>query len=164
MEIKKQAEMKSCLRPVPNVLVSCRGTDGRDNALAVGYCCNCSFDPPMVMVGIVPSRFSYSLIKESGCFVVNIPEKNYKEVFDFLGSKSGRDLDKLAEMNVRLEEAKMIDAPLLADCPVNIECKIVDSIVTGSHEMFAGRIEYVHARKDLLKEDGCIDHSSIDLL
>jgi flavin reductase (DIM6/NTAB) family NADH-FMN oxidoreductase RutF len=69
---KKNAKKRSCLQPVPKVLVSCRGLDGEDNVLAVVCCCNCSYDPPMVMVGIVPTRYSYKMIKESGCFVVNL--------------------------------------------------------------------------------------------
>jgi flavin reductase (DIM6/NTAB) family NADH-FMN oxidoreductase RutF len=118
----------------------------------------------MVMVGIVPSRHSYKTIKESGCFVVNIVEKDYKETFDYLGSHSRKDEDKLAKMNVRLEEAEKINAPILADCPVNIECKIVDSIVTGSHEMFVATIERIHANSDLIDAKGEIDFSKIDLL
>jgi flavin reductase (DIM6/NTAB) family NADH-FMN oxidoreductase RutF len=65
---KKEASKRGALQPSPKVLVSCRGLDGEDNALAVAYCGNCSYDPPMVMVGIVPSRYSYQMIKESGCF------------------------------------------------------------------------------------------------
>ena len=160
---KKTALKKGALQPAPKVLVSCR-LNGEDNALAVGYCGNCSFDPPMVMVGIVPSRYSYHMIKESGCFVVNLPEKNYKEEFDYLGSVSKRDCDKLAEKNIALSEAEMIDCPMLSDCRVNIECTIVDSIMTGSHEMFIGKVEKVHADEALLDEDGKIDFSKVDLL
>ncbi len=161
---KKEANNKSCLQPVPKVLVSCRGLDGENNALAVAYCCNCSFDPPMVMVGIVPSRYSYKMIKESGSFVVNLVSKENKEVFDYLGSHSKRDEDKLAKMNVKLSDGVKVNAPILDDCPVNIECSIVDSIVTGSHEMFVGKIEYVHADSKLLDEKGNIDFSQLDLL
>ncbi len=161
---KKEAPIKPCLQPRPNVLVSCRNAEGEDNALAIAYCCNCSFDPPMLIVGVTPSRYSYKMIKESGCFVVNLVEKDYKEIFDYLGSHSKRNEDKLAKMNVRLEEAQKINAPILADCPVNIECKIVDSIRTGSHEMFVATIEHVHANSDLLDEKGDIDFSKLDLL
>lgn len=161
---KKTALNKGALQPSPKVLVSCRGKNGEDNALAVGYCGNCSFDPPMVMVGIVPSRYSYHLIKESGCFVVNLPEKNYAEEFDYLGSVSKRDCDKLSEKNISLSESEIINCPMLSDCPVNIECTIVDSIMTGSHEMFIGKVERVHAREDLVDENGKIDFSKVDLL
>lgn len=162
--IKTEAQKKSCLQPAPKVLVSCRGLDGEENVLAVAYCGNCSYDPPMVMVGIVPSRYSYKLIKESGCFVVNLVDTDYQKEFDYLGSHSKRDGDKLEAMKIKLTDGEKVKAPILTDCPVNIECTIVDSIVTGSHEMFIGRVEYVHADKNLLNADGSIDFSKISLL
>lgn len=159
-----KVKITPCLQPSPKTLVSCRNAKGEDNALAVGYCCNCSFDPPMIMVGIVPSRYSYDMIKASGFFVVNLPAKDNKELFDYLGSNSGRDGDKLAAVGAKVREAEKIDAPILDDCPVNIECKIVGSIKTGSHEMFAGEILRVHADEKLVNEDGGIDFSKADLL
>ena len=161
---KKEANLKPVLQPSPKVLVSCRGNNGEDNVLAVAYCCNCSFVPPMLMVGIVPSRYSYKLIKESGCFVANLTDKSYKESFDYLGSHSKRDIDKLAAANIKLSEGIKINAPILQDCPVNIECTIVSSIVTGSHEMFVGKIEYIHADEHLLDTEGNIDFSQIEFL
>jgi len=161
---KKEAKMKSCLQPAPKVLVSCRGINGENNVLAVGYCGNCSYDPPMVMVGIVPSRYSYKLIKESGCFVVNLVDRSYKKTFDYLGSHSKRDEDKLAIMNVKLQDGKKVNAPFLPNCPVNIECTVVNSIVTGSHEMFIGKIEYVHADAEITDAEGNIDFSKINFI
>lgn len=161
---KTRANIKSCLQPQPKILVSCRGKNGENNALAVAYCCNCSYDPPMVMVGIVPTRHSYKMIKETGCFVVNLVSRDYKDVFEYLGSISGKDENKLSRMNVRLSEGLKVNAPILEDCPVNIECKAVDSIVTGSHEMFVGKIEYVHADKKIVNSEGEIDFSQIAFL
>lgn len=161
---KTEANKKGSLQPSPKVLVSCRGLDGEENVLAVGYCGNCSYDPPMVMVGIVPSRYSYKLIKESGCFVVNLPSKDYLETFNYLGQNSKRDGDKIKKMNVQLENGVKVNAPIMSDCPVNIECSIVDSIVTGSHEMFVGKIEYVHVNDDLIDDEKNIDFSKIDLI
>ncbi|NLX92544.1 MAG: flavin reductase family protein [Clostridiales bacterium] len=161
---KREAQKKGSLQPTPRVLVSCRGLDGEDNVLALAYCCNCSFDPPMLMVGIVPSRYSYDLIKKSGCFVVNLVDKEYKETFDYLGSTSKRDEDKLNIAKVRLEDGKVVNAPLLSDCPVNIECTIVDSILTGSHEMFVGKVEYVHSDTTITDDEGKIDFSKIDFV
>ena len=161
---KKQGNFKSCLQPAPKILVSCRGLNGENNVLAVAYCGNCSYDPPMVMVGIVPSRYSYQMIKESGCFTVNLVDKNYKEIFDYLGSHSKRDENKLDIMQVNMGEGIKVNAPILPDCPVNIECKVVDSIVTGSHEMFIGKIEYVHADAKLVDNEGNIDFSQINFI
>ncbi|MBE5883847.1 MAG: flavin reductase family protein [Lachnospiraceae bacterium] len=161
---KKEANKIGSLRPTPKVLVSCRGLNGEENALAVAYCGNCSFDPPMLMVGIVPSRYSYQMIKESGCFVVNVTAKEYEETFNYLGSVSRRDEDKLEKMNVKRADGTVVNAPILTDCPVNIECTVVDSIITGSHEMFVGKVEYVHADESLINENGDIDYSKINLL
>lgn len=161
---KAIVNMKSCLQPAPKVLVSCRDKNGRNNALAVGYCGNCSYDPPMVMVGIVPSRFSYQMIKDTGCFVVNLVSTDQKEMFDYLGSHSGRDEDKLAKLGASVANGDKVNAPLLTDCPVNIECTVVDSIVTGSHEMFVGKVEAVHADSDLINGKGEIDFTKINLL
>ena len=165
-EIMSKIEIakKGALKPMPKVLVSCRDKEGRNNALAVAYCGNCSYDPPMVMVGIVPSRCSYNMIKESGCFVVNLASKDNKEMFDYLGSKSLNDVDKFADFGVKWSDGDVVNAPILDDCPVNIECTIVDSIMTGSHEMFVGKVEKVHAAEAVLNDKQEIDESKLNLL
>jgi len=81
-----------------------------------------------------------------------------------MGSHSKRDVDKIKTMDVRLQDGTKVAAPILLDCPVNIECTIVDSIMTGSHEMFIGKIEYVHANTDLLDEKGNLIFSKIDFM
>ncbi|OJF76851.1 MAG: flavin oxidoreductase [Treponema sp. CETP13] len=160
---KKEAIKKGALQPCPKVIVSSRLGEEED-ALVVAYCGNCSFAPPMVMVGIVPSRYSYHMIKESGCFVVNLPGKDFKAEYDYLGKVSRRDEDKLKVKNIKTENGDVVNAPLLSDCPVNIECTVVDSIMTGSHEMFIGKVEKVHAPADFLNKNDSIDFSKIDLI
>jgi flavin reductase (DIM6/NTAB) family NADH-FMN oxidoreductase RutF len=164
MTEKKPAAFKSALNPKTPVLVSCRSRDGRNNALVVVYACNCSYDPPMIMVGIVPSRYSHGIVKETGVFVANLVPKSMRDAFNYLGSHSGRDEDKLAKLGLRLGEAVKVKAPILLDCPVSIECTVVSTIVTGSHEMFIGRIEHVHADSGLVNAEGEIDWSAIDFL
>lgn len=161
---KAEAQARSVLNPKPPLLVSCRGTDGRDNALVVVYGGNCSFDPPSVMVGIVPSRYSYHIVKETGCFVVNITPPEMKDAYDYLGSHSGRDEDKLKKIGVRTRDGVKVNAPVLIDCPINIECTVTGSVMTGSHEMFIGKIEYVHADREILDEKGAIDWSMVRFL
>ena len=159
---KIEANLRTCLQPTPKVIVSCRDSEGNNNALAVAYCCNCSYDPPMIMVGIVPSRHSYRIIKDTGIFVVNVPSKDEKKIFDYLGSHSGRDEDKFSALSLKTEEGKEVNAPLLTDCPICIECRVEASVLTGSHEMFAGKIERIHVDEYLVDEKGNIDYSKID--
>ena len=159
---KIEIAKKGALKPAPRVIVSVRDKEGRNNALAVGYCGNCSYDPPMVMVGVVPSRFSYKMFKETDSFVVNVPVMENKELFDYMGSVSGRDEDKFA--NVNWNDGDVVNAPILDDCPINIECTIVDSIMTGSHEMFVGKVEKVHADESCLNDDNQIDDTKLQLI
>ena len=153
-----------CMQPVPKTLVSCRDKDGRNNALVVGFIANVSLDPAMVMVGIVPSRYSYHMVKESGCFVVNLPAKGYEKEYNYLGSKSGRDEDKFAAMNIKWTDAEYVNAPILTDCPVSIECSVVESIQPGSHELFIGKVEAVHADEEYLDQNGNILWNKINLM
>lgn len=81
-------------------------------------------NPPMVMVGIVPEHDSYQLIKESGEFVINIPTKGFEKEYYYLGSKSGRDKDKFAALNLEWENVTKVNAPLLSACPLSVECKV----------------------------------------
>ena len=153
-----------CMQPVPKTLVSCRDKEGRNNALVVGFAANVSLDPVMVMVGIVPSRYSHHMVKESGCFVINLPKKGYEKEYNYLGSKSGRDEDKFAAMDIQWADAEYVNAPILTDCPVSIECSVVDSMQPGTHELFIGKVEAVHVDEEYLDEKGNILWNKIDLM
>ena len=153
-----------CMQPVPQTIVSCRDKDGNNNALVVGFTANVSLDPAMVMVGIVPTRYSYHMVKESGCFVINLPKKSFKKEYDYLGSKSGRDGDKFKALGLKWEDATYVNAPILSDCPISIECSVVDSITPGTHELFIGQVEAVHADEEYLDENGNIQWDKIDLM
>lgn len=162
--MKVEASKVNSIPVKPNIIVTVRDKKGNDNALVVAYCGNCSYDPPMIMMGIVPSRYSHHMIKENGCFVAHLVDKSQTELFECCGSKSGRDSDKLKDYNVKLIDGVKVNAGVIPACPVAIECTVVGSIKTGSHEMFIGRVEYVHANKEHLKENGQIDLSKLNLI
>lgn len=98
------------IRPAPNTIVSCRDKDGKNNALVVGFVSNASIAPPMVMIGIVPERFSYHMIKETGVFVINLPGKGFEKEYGYLGSKSGRAGDKFEALSLEWEEGASLPA------------------------------------------------------
>ena len=153
-----------CMQPVPRTIVSCRDKEGRNNALVVGFAANVSLDPVMVMVGIVPTRYSHHMVKETGCFVINLPGKNFQKEYNVLGSRSGRDEDKFAALGLNWQEATYVNAPILTDCPVSIECSVVQSIMPGTHELFIGKVEAVHVDEAYLDANGSILWDKIELL
>lgn len=162
--MKVEAMKKNALSPMPKIVVTVRDKDGNDNALVVGYCGNCSFDPPMISVGIVPSRHSYHMIKENGSFVAHLLDESQSELYKCCGFESGKDGNKLKKHNVQLSDAKKVNAAIIDACPVAIECSVVDSIMTGSHELFIGKIEYVHAEENVVNEKGMVDISKLNLI
>ena len=162
--MKKEANKIPALWPVPKAIVSVRDKDGRDNALVVGFAANVSIDPPMVMIGIVPTRFSYHMIKENPCFVINLPGKDFQKEYDYLGSQSGQNGDKFAALGLKTEEASFVNAAILSDCLVNIECSVVESSKPGTHELFIGKVEAAHCDEEYLDERGNILWDKLDLL
>ena len=162
--LKTASNAALCLRPVPQTIVSCRDKDGKNNALVVGFTANVSLDPAMVMVGVVPTRYSHHMIKEGGCFVVNLPAKSFKKEYDYLGSRSGRDEDKFEALNLQWKDADYVNAPILTDCPVSIECSVVESVTPGTHELFIGKVQAVHVAEEYLDSAGNILWDKMNLL
>lgn len=163
--MKKEVTPKGpCIRPMPSLIVSCRDKDGRNNALVVGFGCNVSKNPAMVMIGIVPTRFSYHMVKESGEFVINIPAKGFEEEYHYLGYNSGKNEDKFAVLNLAWEDGEKVNAPMLTACPVTIECKVVESLKPGTHELFIASVEAIHCEEEYLDENGNIQWDIIPFL
>ena len=99
----------------------------------------------MCSISIRPGRFSYAMIRQSGEFAVNLTTAAMARAVDWCGVKSGRDLDKFQEMKLTATPAKHIRAPLIAESPVNLECRVREMRELGSHHMFVAEILAVHA-------------------
>lgn len=131
------------LYPVPAVLVSVTDGCGNDNIFTVAWTGTICSDPPMVSISVRPSRYSYQMIKNTGEFVINLTTKELAYATDFCGVKSGRDIDKFKEMNLTKLPASKVKAPLVAESPVHIECRVTQEIPLGSHVMFLAVVEAV---------------------
>ncbi len=108
------------------------------------------YDPPLIMIGIVPERYSYDLIKEVQDFSVNIPSTEIIEAVKYCGRVSGRDVeDKFKESGLTQVKPSKISSLLIKECPVNLECKLVKTLdVGGSHVWFIGEVVTAHRRKE----------------
>ena len=113
-----------------------------------------SFDPPSVMVGIMPRQYTYELINEKNEFGINIPRADQIELVRVCGSVSGREVeDKYHKAGVTPFEGEAIKSYLIKECPVNLECKVVHQVgFRGSHQWFIGEIEAVHIDEDYERE------------
>jgi flavin reductase (DIM6/NTAB) family NADH-FMN oxidoreductase RutF len=152
----------TALYPLPAVLVSCGPEQPNIITLAwVGTLCS---DPPSVGIGVRPERFSHSLIKKAGEFVVNLPRADQVDVVDYCGQVSGRDVDKWAACDLTPAPASKIRTPLIAQCPVALECRVTHQLPLGTHDLFIGNVLVVHAEPEILTDRGRIDYRRADLL
>jgi len=140
------------LYPVPVVLATC-GTE-KPNVITLAWVGTVCSDPPTIGIGVRPGRYSHALIEEAGEFVINIPGEDLLEVTDRCGHVSGRDIDKFAAFDLTPEPASEVGTPLIAECPVNMECKVVQKIPLGAHDLFLGEIVAVHVDEAVLDETG----------
>lgn len=148
-EIWKPGNM---LYPLPVVMVSVADKEGRSNIITVAWAGTICTNPAMVSISVRPERYSYSIIKETGEFVINLTTKDLTFATDYCGVKSGRDVDKFKEMNLTALPASQVKAPLIGESPVNIECKVRDVIALGSHDMFLADVVAVHADEKYMDE------------
>lgn len=161
--MKSNVKIQTALAPVPIAMVSC-GDDFSSNITTIAWTGIINSEPPLVYVSIRPSRHSYSIIKNSGEFVINIPDEKLVFAADFCGTKSGREIDKFKEAKLTREKAQIVKAPLIKECPINIECKLKEIKKLGSHDMFIGEIVAVKADNEYIKENGSIDYGKANLL
>ena len=152
---KRIIEPNTTLYPVPIVLITTGGQ--RPNVMTCNRIVSCSAEPPRLAISIRPGRYSHSQIRESGEFVVNIPAPEQSTLVDYIGVVTGQKEDKIAVAGLKLAPALKVKTPLLADCPVNIECVVEREIALDSHTMFIGLVQAVHAEESLLDEHGDVD-------
>ena len=155
---KTEIEPSTLLYPAPVALVSCGDIDDKPNIITIAWTGIICSDPPMVSISIRPHRHSAEIIKERKEFVLNIPTEDMLEKADRCGVISGRDHDKFKEIGLTPVRAGKVKAPLIAECPVNLECKVTDVKALGAHDIYLAEIVASHADEDVL-EKGAIQVS-----
>jgi flavin reductase (DIM6/NTAB) family NADH-FMN oxidoreductase RutF len=144
------------LYPIPAVLISC-GTGERANIITLAWVGTLCSEPPLVGIGVRPSRHSHGLIQEVGEFVVNLPGVEQVRWVDYCGVVSGRDEDKWAACGFTPMPASRVQVPLIAECPVSIECRLQQTLSLGSHDLFVGEVVAVQVDEAVLDGRGHLD-------
>lgn len=151
------------LGPVPPVLVSC-GEGESANLITIAWAGTVCTQPPRVSISVRPTRHSYGLINESGEFVINLPTTTLAKAVDWCGVKSGKDVDKFAAMGLHTAPASKVGCPLLAESPVNLECRVFQRIELGSHDLFLAEVVQVYVADEYFTESGSIREEDMELV
>ena len=151
---KQKWKAGNMLYPLPAVLVSVANREGRDNLITVAWAGTVCTNPPMVSISVRPERYSYSMLRDTGEFVINLTTEKLAFATDYCGVRSGRDGDKFQALGLTREEASQVCVPLLGESPVNLECRVKQVLELGSHHMFVADVLAVHVDPELLDERG----------
>jgi flavin reductase (DIM6/NTAB) family NADH-FMN oxidoreductase RutF len=130
--------------PMPAVLITCKPPGEKANLMGIGYVGFTCWQPPTVCLGINTARFSGEIIRETKEFVIALPGPAHVLNMDYCGFISGVDCDKFQAAGFTPVPADLIKAPLVRECPVNLECRLQQVIAVGSHDLFLGRVLKTH--------------------
>ena len=145
--MQKQVEYAEAVRtkyPEQIVIAIARDKEGKANPVTLGWTMIASGNPPMMAIAVAAGHYTVKAIEHSKCFTIAYPSAEMADLALFFGSRSGRDVDKLAESDCRVEPATQIDSVLLSDAVANFECTEESRIQAGDHVIYIGRIVASH--------------------
>ena len=121
--------------------------NGKPNFLTLGnYGGICPRPVPIVYISVNKAHYTNAGIKETGYFTVNWPSKDLVQKTDYVGLVSGKDVDKAAIFNVFY--GAVDSAPMIEECPVNIVCKLQQTVDLPTQEVFIGEVVETYVSKD----------------
>ena len=158
----KKAKMgpETLLYPMPAVLVGAL-VDDKPNFMTAAWCGIAASTPPAISVGIRPARYTLDGIKATGTFSINVPSADLVEKVDYCGIYSGHRQDKYHVFDVYFGDLQT--APLIKECPVNLECEVIHQLDLNSHILLIGKILQTFVMEDCLS-DGKADAIKINPL
>lgn len=162
--MKKRLGPSDRLYPMPVPLV-CGGTMEHSDACAVAWIGVCATNPPRVALALRESRYTLELIRASGTLTINTPRASDAAVVDYFGITTGRTTDKFAVSGWTLEPSVEVEAPRIAECPYQMECRVTHEIPLGSHVLLVAEVVESHADESVLDAEGTqVDVTLLDPL
>lgn len=140
--------------PLPATMVSCGSTADEYNIITIAWTGTICSIPPMCYISVQPKRHSHAIIERTGAFVINLSNKELAGATDWCGVRSGRDYNKFEQTGLTAVRAHHVNAPLILESPVNIECEVTEIKRLGSHDMFMAKVVAIQCDEELLDTSG----------
>ena len=133
------------LEPGPVVLLT-TSRKGRANVMTMSWHMMVEFEPPLVACVVSNANYSFAALRATGECVIAVPAVKLASKVVQVGNSSGRNVDKFAAFGLTPAPAKTVAAPLVAECFANFECKVSDTRLVSSYNLFI--LEVLKAWKD----------------
>ncbi len=152
--MKRSLGRKTLIMPAPTWVVGTYDAEGKANLMTAAWAGICCSKPPAVYVSLREATYTYHAIEERKAFTVSVPSVEQTAIADYLGMVSGRTVDKFAAAGLTAVRSEAVDAPLVEEFRLNLECRLLESVKLGLHTMFVGEIVDVQCEEDCLNEKG----------
>ncbi len=163
--IKRRVELSpgALTAPLPPVLVTV-GDAEESNVLTVAWTGILATKPPRTYVSVRPSRHSYELLRRGGEFVINLPTADMARQVDFAGIYTGAKMDKFEKCGFTRVRSARVAPPIIAECPVALECRVFEMREMGTHHVFFADIVGISCSEDMIDGDGKLRFDRANLL
>ena len=149
--MKKEIRIGTYLYPMPVTIVGAN-VEGKPNFMPIAWCSIVEHSPPMIEISASKNHYTNKGIKENGTFSINIPSIDMIEITDYIGIKSGKDIDKSELFEIFYGELKT--SPMISQAPLNLECKLEHIVnLEIQHEIFIGEIIKAYAEEEIIENN-----------
>ena len=155
--MKKSIGAKTIVFPAPVWVVGTYDKDENPNVMTVAWGGICCSKPQSVNISLRKATYSYNAIEDRKAFTINIPSEEYAKEADFIGTSTGKRVDKFSSTGLTPVKSELVDAPYVKEFPLILECKLIHTIEAGLHTLFIGEIIDVKADDAVLGEEGLPD-------
>jgi flavin reductase (DIM6/NTAB) family NADH-FMN oxidoreductase RutF len=159
--MKKSLGAKTIAFPVPAWAIGTYDADGKPNVMTAAWAGICCSRPPCMTVSMRAATSSHGNLLARKAFTISIPSEDQVREIDYIGVVSGRDHDKFADLGLTPAKADHVDAPYIAEFPVIIECKLMQTHELGLHTQFVGEIMDVKVEESVLDDEGQPDAAKV---
>lgn len=159
--MKKSLGAVTHAMPTPVWLVGTYDKEEKPNLATIAWGGICCSDPPSVTISLRKTRHTYAAILERKAFTINIPSQVFAREADYAGIASGRDADKLGVAGLTAVKSELVDAPYVAEFPLVLECRLLQTVEVGIHTQFIGEIIDVKAEEEVLDANGVPDAAKV---
>ena len=159
MSNKLNLKPRAMMYPSPAVIASAYDEEGKADSCTLAFASMCSHQPPAVMIAInsTAKRKTLKSILERKEFVLGFPTIDQVAETDYIGMASGYDVDKIEKVGFTTKKAEKVNAPIINEMKVSVECKVMNIVEVGSHTQITGEILNIQADDDVIGEKGKID-------
>lgn len=152
--------------PAPAVVAGAYDENGKADCCTLAFATMCSHRPPAVMIAINTTlkRKTLKSILYSREFTVGFPSIEHVAETDYFGIASGYDTDKIEDVSFNIKKAEKVNAPIIEEFKVSLECRVIHMAEVGSHTQITGQIVNVQAEEEVLDEKGKISFEKLNPL